>query len=65
MPEVYHSSGPVRQEGVVVMSGVGLRLRDVQKTVQAAAIQIGQIQELDAEFAVIRPADCGRVDSDR
>ena len=37
----------------------------MQKTLQAAAIQVGQIQELDAEFTMIGPADGGRVDGNR
>ena len=65
MPEVYHSSRPVGQGAVLEELGVGLRLRDVQKPVQAAAIQVGQIQELDAEFTMIGPADGGGVDGNR
>ena len=46
-------------------SGGCLGFGDVQKTLQTAAIQIGQIQELDAEFTMIGPADGGGVDGNR
>ncbi len=37
---------------------------DMEQTLQSAAIQIGQAQELDAELAMGCPSNCGRVDGD-